>query len=43
MQQYSSLKAHYKFTDEEAQILKDLQPRMEKLADQFIDEFYDYI
>ncbi|VAX08615.1 FIG01146476: hypothetical protein, partial [hydrothermal vent metagenome] len=43
MQQYSSLKANYKFTDEEAKILLDLQPRMEGLADKFIDEFYDYI
>ena len=43
MQQYTTLKAHYKFTDEEAQILKDLQPRMEKLSDEFIDGFYDYI
>ena len=43
MQHYQSLKEDYKFTDEEAQILKELQPRMEKLADKFIDEFYDYI
>ncbi len=43
MQHYQSLKEHYKFTDEEALILKDLQPRMDKLADTFIDEFYDYI
>lgn len=43
MQQYNTLKTHYKFTEEEAQILHDLQPRMEKLADRFIDEFYDYI
>ncbi|WP_415396326.1 protoglobin domain-containing protein [Sulfurimonas sp. CS5] len=43
MQQYNTLKADYKFTEEEAKILKHLQPRMEKLADQFIDEFYDYI
>ena len=43
MQHYRSLKEHYKFTDKEAQILKDLQPRMEKLADDFIDGFYDYI
>ncbi|SFV57920.1 FIG01146476: hypothetical protein [hydrothermal vent metagenome] len=43
MQHYQSLKEHYKFTEEEAQILKALQPRMEKLADKFIDEFYDYI
>jgi len=43
VQQYSSLKDHYKFTDDETKILLDLQPRMEGLADKFIDEFYDYI
>lgn len=43
MQQYSSLKIHYKFTEDEARILLDLQPRMERLADRFVDEFYDYI
>ena len=43
MQHYQNLKEHYKFTDEEARILKELQPRMEKLADEFIDGFYDYI
>ena len=43
MEQYTTLKSHYKFTDEEAVILKNLQPRMEELADTFIDEFYDYI
>ena len=43
MNNYQSLKEHYKFTKEEEQILKDLQPRMSDLADEFIDEFYDYI
>ncbi len=43
MQQYNTLTAHYKFTEEEAQILQNLQPRMKKLANKFIDEFYDYI
>ena len=43
MEQYTTLKSHYKFTDEEALLLKNLQPRMEELADTFIDEFYDYI
>ena len=43
MQHYKSLKAHYKFTDEEAKILKELKPRMENLAEEFIDGFYDYI
>ncbi|MDQ7042616.1 MAG: protoglobin domain-containing protein [Sulfurimonas sp.] len=43
MQHYQSLKDDYQFTEEEAQILKGLQPFMEELADEFIDEFYDYI
>ncbi|MBL1244687.1 MAG: phosphate-starvation-inducible PsiE family protein [Sulfurimonas sp.] len=43
MQHYQSLKEDYKFTQENAQILKDLQPFMQELADEFIDEFYDYI
>ncbi|MDA3946766.1 MAG: protoglobin domain-containing protein [Helicobacteraceae bacterium] len=43
MQQYTEIKRHYKFTEEDAQILHDLQPRMERLADEFIDGFYDYI
>lgn len=43
MKEYTQLKEHYKFTEEEALILKKFQPRMEKLADIFIDEFYDYI
>jgi uncharacterized membrane protein (DUF373 family) len=43
MQQYSTLKEHYKFTEEEAKILYNLQPRMKELADDFIDRFYDHI
>lgn len=43
MQQYSTLKTHYKFTEEEAKILQDLQPRMAELSEEFIDGFYDYI
>lgn len=43
MQNYQSLKEHYKFTKEEALILLELRPRMEELADTFVDEFYDYI
>lgn len=43
MQEYIDLKADYRFTDEEARLLKQFQPRMELLADEFIDEFYDYI
>lgn len=43
MQQYSSLKKHYQFSEEEEEILKTLQPRVEAMADEFIDKFYDYI
>ena len=43
MTKYESLKEHYKFTKEEAKLLKSFQPRMEALADKFIDDFYDYI
>ncbi|EQB40494.1 hypothetical protein M947_01465 [Sulfurimonas hongkongensis] len=43
MQDYIDLKAHYRFTEEEANLLKQLQPRMELLAEEFIDGFYDYI
>jgi uncharacterized membrane protein (DUF373 family) len=43
MQSNDNLKTHYRFTDEEAQILKSYQPQMEELAEQFVDEFYDYI
>ncbi len=43
MQHYQSLKEHYHFTEKEVSILKGLQPRMETLADEFIDGFYDYI
>lgn len=43
MQQSRHLKSHYQFTDEEAKLLLELQPRMESLSDQFINEFYDYI
>ncbi|MDD2449620.1 MAG: protoglobin domain-containing protein [Sulfurimonas sp.] len=43
MKEYIDLKAHYRFTDEEAKLLENLQPRMELLAEEFIDGFYDYI
>ncbi|MDF1877605.1 phosphate-starvation-inducible PsiE family protein [Sulfurimonas sp. SAG-AH-194-L11] len=43
MQHYQSLKEDYKFTQEDAETLKELQPFMKDLADDFIDEFYDYI
>lgn len=43
MQDYQSFKEDYKFTEEEAQILRELGPRMNELSEQFLDEFYDYI
>jgi uncharacterized membrane protein (DUF373 family) len=43
MQKHENLKEHYKFTQDEALILKALEPKMRDLADDFINEFYDYI
>ncbi|MFT5659671.1 MAG: uncharacterized membrane protein (DUF373 family) [Sulfurimonas sp.] len=43
MDNYQTLKQHYKFTPEEEEILKTLQPKMMLVVDKFIDEFYDYI
>lgn len=43
MQQYESLKGHYKFSEAEAHLLASLQPKMSELSERFIDEFYDYI
>jgi len=43
MQDYKNLLEHYRFDKEDAQTLQTLQPRMEELAEEFIDEFYDHI
>lgn len=43
MEENSTLKIDYKFTDEESKLLKKLQPLMEEHVDKFVDEFYDYI
>ena len=43
MQDYNTLKQDYKFIPEEAQLLQSLQPHMQSLAHQFVDEFYDHI
>ncbi len=43
MQHYQHIKEDYKFSKEEAQVLRDLQPKMEGLVDTFLDEFYDHI
>lgn len=43
MEQNSTLRRDYKFTDEESKLLKQLQPLMEEHAERFVDEFYDYI
>lgn len=42
-QQHVTLKEHYKFTDEDAEILLGLKPQMEALTEEFIDGFYDHI
>ena len=43
MHDYKALLEHYKFDKEDAKTLQTLQPRMEELAEVFIDEFYDHI
>lgn len=43
MNDYKSLKEHYRFIPEEEETLNALQPKMASIADTFIDEFYDYI
>ncbi len=43
MNDYQSLKRHYRFTKEEEAILKELQPKMQANTDAFLDAFYDYI
>lgn len=41
--QYRLLKEHYKFAQEDADLLLKLKPCMEDAANEFIDGFYDYI
>jgi hypothetical protein len=41
MQNYENFLNHYRFTQEDTKILKTLQPRMEALAEEFIDGFYN--
>ncbi|MFA6759844.1 MAG: protoglobin domain-containing protein [Sulfuricurvum sp.] len=43
MTNFEELKKHYKFTPEEAQLLKKFQGDISKLQNEFIEEFYDYI
>jgi uncharacterized membrane protein (DUF373 family) len=43
MEHNSTLRQDYKFTDEESELLKNLQPLMKEHADNFVDAFYDYI
>jgi len=43
MQEHHALKQDYKFSKEDAQLLQALQPKMQELAYQFVDEFYDHI
>ena len=43
MQQYTSFKEHYRFTQEETETLLQLKPQMEELVEEFADGFYDHI
>ncbi len=40
---YVQIKQDYHFTDEEALLLKELQPEMKALTETFLNEFYDHI
>ena len=37
------LKDHYRFTDDDAELLRSLQPLASQHIDRFTDEFYDYL
>jgi uncharacterized membrane protein (DUF373 family) len=43
VEQYETIKKHYRFSDEEAKLLKTLQPLMREQSNLFIEEFYEYI
>lgn len=40
---YSTLKTHYQFTQEDEALLLQMKPQMETLADEFLDGFYEFI
>jgi len=43
METIERIKAHYRFTDEDAATLASLRPVMEKRRDEFVVEFYNYV
>ncbi len=43
MEEYETIKKHYRFSEEDARLLKTLQPLMKEQSNLFIEEFYEYI
>lgn len=43
MTQFETIKKHYKFSEEEADILRHFKPMMIEAQNDFIEEFYNYI
>ncbi len=43
MEEYETIKKHYRFSEEDARLLKTLQPLMREQSNLFIEEFYEYI
>ncbi len=43
MMKMQELKEHYRFTDDDAELLKSLQPLAEEQVERFNREFYDYL
>jgi uncharacterized membrane protein (DUF373 family) len=40
---YSTLKAHYRFTEEDEAFLLEMKPQIETFADDFLEGFYEFI
>jgi uncharacterized membrane protein (DUF373 family) len=40
---YAALKAHYRFTKEDEELLRQMKPTLETFADEFLEGFYEFI
>ena len=40
---YPELKAHYKFTKDDGDLLAQMKPHVESFADEFLEGFYEFI
>lgn len=43
MKEFEDIKKHYRFSIEEAKLLREIEPMMIEHSNDFIEEFYDYI